>query len=76
MLKIYEILITFILFGPFWKKKDFLKIGLNIAIFLKTLTGHNSETVGPFELKFFVVVYFDKSYPTNLLNLTKSQYYP
>jgi hypothetical protein len=72
MSKIYEILITFILFRPFCKKNDFLKIGLNIAIFWKTLTGHNSEAVGPFELKFVVVVYFDKSYPTNLLNLTKS----
>ena len=34
------------------KKKDFFKIGLNIAIFGKTLKGHNSDTVGPFELKF------------------------
>ena len=34
------------------KKNDFLKISLNIASFCKTLKGHNSDTVGPFELKF------------------------
>jgi hypothetical protein len=37
------------------KKKDFLKIGPNIASFCKTLKGHNLNTVGPFELKIFKI---------------------
>ena len=69
MLKIFKILIIFFSFEPF---DIFFLISLSIAIFCKTLTDHNSETVSQFELKFFVEVYLDWSYPTNQLFIQMS----
>ena len=33
-----------------------------MPILSQTLKGHNSETIRPFELKFFVEIYFDQLY--------------
>jgi hypothetical protein len=35
----------------------------NMPTLSQTLKGHNSETVCPFALKFFVEMYFDQLYP-------------
>jgi hypothetical protein len=35
---------------------------LSMPILCKTLKSHNSETVGPFELNFFVEMYFGQLY--------------
>jgi hypothetical protein len=55
--------------------KSLLTISQNMPILTQTLKGHNSETVFPFELKFFVKTYFDQLYlgsTRNILGIDQS----